>query len=501
MEEEKMEPCPFCGYKADTEYHMLLHMEEKHSENGHSPFVVKEGNSSISVMYSYDGKDPEYVQCPQDGCGEHVYLGELESHVELHDAENDDSENVSLADSSDPTYAFGGIMGGRMSSGSKLSDSFKDLDDGERPLPKKPSTDRQVRRQTQSQPSDQQTKQKAGWKRIFNKPDTSSRKKTVSANADTTLKQLLGKNELGPYAHEKQMPSWLVKLLERDGTIETDYRKDRYGKIRLVQKCENRAEGILPVIRQLLDRDPSTEYAYLCHPSVQHIFKLKKEGGFCGYRNIQMLCSYIVGVKSQGFDSLENKIPTIFDIQEYVETAWDIGINPHCRVETGGIRGTRKYIGTPDAQTMCQSLGIASNAQAFSTNKDKKGSPHALEPLAHEVQNYFQDGTTDFTPKVRITSLPPMYLQIPGHSMTIIGFEKKRNGAWNFIVFDPMFSDSSGIIKSVGHTFTDPKTPAQLLRAMRLYRRGPAHLRRHHRFEILRYELPSLFDIELESGV
>ena len=48
---------------------------------------------------------------------------------------------------------------------------------------------------------------------------------------------------------------------------------------------------------------------------------------------------------------MENKIPTIFDIQEYIETAWDLGFNTQGRIETGGIRGTRKYIGTPDVST------------------------------------------------------------------------------------------------------------------------------------------------------
>lgn len=41
-------------------------------------------------------------------------------------------------------------------------------------------------------------------------------------------------------------------------------------------------------------------------------------------------------------------IPTIFEIQDWIEEAWDFGINAAGRVETGGIKGTRKYIGTPD---------------------------------------------------------------------------------------------------------------------------------------------------------
>jgi hypothetical protein len=71
-------------------------------------------------------------------------------------------------------------------------------------------------------------------------------------------------------------------------------------------------------------------------------------GGFCGYRNIQMMVSYINGAKSQGFDHFDGKLPTIFQIQEFIEHAWDHEINAHGRLETGGIRGTRKYIGTSE---------------------------------------------------------------------------------------------------------------------------------------------------------
>lgn len=62
-----------------------------------------------------------------------------------------------------------------------------------------------------------------------------------------------------------------------------------------------------------------------------------------------MMCSYIIGVESQGCGVFEDKTPTIFKIQEYIEHAWDLGINAQGRFETGGILGTRKYIGTPDA--------------------------------------------------------------------------------------------------------------------------------------------------------
>jgi hypothetical protein len=80
------------------------------------------------------------------------------------------------------------------------------------------------------------------------------------------------------------------------------------------------------------------------------------QGGFCGYRNIQMLSSYIIEVKSQCHEVFDGKVPTIFDIQDCIEDAWDLGINAHGRIETGGIRGTRKYIGTPEVSRNKSSL-------------------------------------------------------------------------------------------------------------------------------------------------
>lgn len=61
-----------------------------------------------------------------------------------------------------------------------------------------------------------------------------------------------------------------------------------------------------------------------------------------------MLCSYMVGAQSMGHELLDKRIPTIFEIQENIESAWDSGINDQGWIETGGVRGTRKYIGTSE---------------------------------------------------------------------------------------------------------------------------------------------------------
>jgi len=36
--------------------------------------------------------------------------------------------------------------------------------------------------------------------------------------------------------------------------------------------------GIIPVLEQLLQQSTTTKYAYLCHPCVHHVSRLKREG-------------------------------------------------------------------------------------------------------------------------------------------------------------------------------------------------------------------------------
>lgn len=144
------------------------------------------------------------------------------------------------------------------------------------------------------------------------------------------------------------MPDWLVTLLRRDGQIIQGGMFQ--GPSPVHAHSTHCCQGIIPVLAGLLKRSRTTEYAYLCSPAVDHVSKLKKEGGFCGYRNIQMLSSYIIGARAEGAHHFNGRLPSVFDIQEYIENAWDNGINAQGRIETGGVRGSRKYIGTPEVR-------------------------------------------------------------------------------------------------------------------------------------------------------
>lgn len=129
----------------------------------------------------------------------------------------------------------------------------------------------------------------------------------------------------------------------------------------------------------------------------------------------------------------------------------------------------------------CSDFLLSCNAQAF---KSKKLGKSADMLLFDFVEAYFRDAALDFDSKVRLTSRPPLYFQHPGHSMTIVGFEKKTDGSKNLIVFDPMFHDAANIMRLVDAPPFKQKSPADMLKA---YRRGAKYLKRHNMFEILEY--------------
>lgn len=144
------------------------------------------------------------------------------------------------------------------------------------------------------------------------------------------------------------MPPWLKKLLEKGSPTSKQTRITPDGRLARSTILENETDHLIPVIAKLCSADPSTSRVFLCSPRVRHICKLSREGGFCGYRNIQMLLSYIIKSKGVGSEIFPNGVPSILQLQELIEKAWDLGYNSPGRTETGGIKGTRKFIGTPE---------------------------------------------------------------------------------------------------------------------------------------------------------
>ena len=144
------------------------------------------------------------------------------------------------------------------------------------------------------------------------------------------------------------MPEWLRKQLELGAKVTIVNQISQDGRLLRIETIANEVRGIIPVLAQLCEQDSALSKVYLCHPNVTHVVKMAREGGFCGYRNIQMLISYIQAARSEGHERFPGRLPSILQLQEMIEIAWDRGFNPIGRIETGGVRGTRKYIGTPE---------------------------------------------------------------------------------------------------------------------------------------------------------
>lgn len=109
------------------------------------------------------------------------------------------------------------------------------------------------------------------------------------------------------------------------------------------------------------------------------------------------------------------------------------------------------------------------------------GSLEAHDGLVTAVERYFAQAAVGDGSSVYKTLLPPIYLQQPGHSITIIGFERRRDGSCNLIVFDPIYSTSPAMHKLLGRKDIKSHRP-EVLHA---YRRGAKQLKKHAAFEIL----------------
>ncbi|KAF2103598.1 hypothetical protein NA57DRAFT_32434 [Rhizodiscina lignyota] len=194
---------------------------------------------------------------------------------------------------------------------------------------------------------------------------------------------------------------------------------DRVARIVEKELPTNKVSGVINLLADLLEKDQDVEFAYLCDQSVTQICKLRGEGNhFCAYRNIQMMLPE------------PHPIYSILELQEMIEKAWNMGFNDHGRIETGGITGTRKHIGTSEAQALLQSLNLPCKAAAFTGEK-------AWLELLDSIEAHFTSGTSQRSDRIIRTNRSPIFLQRPSHSLTIVGIERDQNGKRRLLVFDP----------------------------------------------------------------
>ncbi|OSS45394.1 hypothetical protein B5807_10225 [Epicoccum nigrum] len=495
--------CPLCDFAVlpADDYLLQLHFEQVHTED--SPFVVKDDPeplppfaSSSNCKHAQDAtssdNEEKTVACPESDCGELVLLDDFNDHLDLHAAEtlsfDDTARKYHSHHSSTSMQKSAATHHSHKRSSKAVSSDYRyDTEslDGSKISSNNGRTKKRHRRERRGTSSSEKSTLSRSIL-TFNpfKHDKLVKPPNKSAR--------LGKSELGPYAWEERMPKWLHDQLEAGAKITVVNRIGRDGRLIKQEQVQNETPGVLPILAQLSALDRTVKEAYYCHPSTLHVGKTPKEGSFCGYRNIQMLISYIQGAKAQGHEEFPGRLPGILTIQELIETAWDRGINHIGRTQTGGIKGTRKYIGTPEAQALFLSTEINCAVEMFSDQDTSKGRIQAHDSLLLAVERYFTQAAVSDGSSVHKTLLPPIYLQRPGHSITIVGFERRSDNYCNLVVLDPVYVTSPAMHKLIGRKNIKSARP-EVLHA---YRRGPSHLRKFAAFEILMLTAtPPLFPV------
>ncbi|CAO3650189.1 unnamed protein product [Cunninghamella blakesleeana] len=206
-------------------------------------------------------------------------------------------------------------------------------------------------------------------------------------------------------------------------------------------KESSRTSGIIPRLEpHFIDlyKKGTTTSAYLCSSFTDHISTgIMDLGWGCGYRNTQMLMTFLQRKKQAG-DVILQQVSDIHGLQILLERAWEEGFDPQGADQLNNrVYKTRKWIGTTEVYSILCYLGIRCTILDFHR---PTGPNDTHEELMDWIQDYFQSAQISTSNKnkiVYITNRPPLYLQHSGHSRTVIGIELLKNGKRNLIMFDP----------------------------------------------------------------
>ncbi|CAK1586707.1 unnamed protein product [Parnassius mnemosyne] len=227
----------------------------------------------------------------------------------------------------------------------------------------------------------------------------------------------------------------------------------------------SRTNGILERIAQLNAQNPSIVKTYLCSAVDHYASTYGDRGWGCGYRNMQMLLSSLIKhpqyarLLGGAVDRDCECVPSIPRLQLLVERAWQLGFDTQGSEQLGSkLHNTRKWIGACEVVTVLSSLRIKCQLIDF----HKPTSPDGSHPALFDwVLRYFQEDPNAFK--------PPLYLQHQGHSRTIIGYEKHKDGKATLLVLDPSHSPAQVRAVVCGGLASGA--------ALRLLRRGASALR------------------------
>jgi hypothetical protein len=499
--------CPWCGFSTYDAYAVQLHIEEQHTDD--SPFAIKKpssndfprGGPSIADFDARSESGERWIKCTRRGCGQYVAEANIDDHVNMHDAAFAHTEPAYASSSGTVSprvlngtgYARPQVSGEKAPSQISLPKSSVSSKSGSwrRPsiraqsvAPSSVSGKSRVSRASSDKARSEASTAKTSVTSKSGAPSSVYSGSSVGpqdALKDHPRNGRLGTKDLGPYAYEKGMPIQVRRVLENASKPSYECRIGPDGRLVREAIIYNQTPRPVPVLADLSAADPNIDIAYFCHKSVKHVHRLKCDGNFCGYWNIQMLLSYrLARIEDPAHGSLP--LPSVLEIQDTIEAAWDAGICSFGRTETGGIRNTRKWIGTHEAAAYFLKLGQPVTALSFKTSPNPKA-PSAHSQLLDYVEAYFISGLEGAAEKgsSRMTGLPPIYFQRPGHSMTIVGMEKRNDGDRVLLVFDPSFA----VAEMLRQLRNGRVHRSKIDTLMAAFRQDGAHLTRWREYEIM----------------
>jgi len=245
------------------------------------------------------------------------------------------------------------------------------------------------------------------------------------------------------------------------------------------------ASGILSLLNTYyLYRAKGLKAFNIC-PHVDFESMGSAEGFGCGYRNLQMMISYLIRFPNLKRSLLKNSgtVPSILSIQESIEAAWKCNFDKISANQFQfSLKGSTKWIGTSEIVTFFSYYRLRTAIYQFHSElnplfpgkgqKKYKANTHLVQfAFDYYMNNKSNSKRSDtnardttmshqFTTKQSDHFISPMYLQYNGHSCTIVGAEQRKNGDIFLIMFDPSKSGEHVLSNAKKGNFTMIHFPA-----------------------------------------
>ena len=265
-------------------------------------------------------------------------------------------------------------------------------------------------------------------------------------------------------------------------TVEAELAEEAYRSPPLVEEMSGKTSAVFSRLsaacRRSVFAGKASGARYVLSRSAAH-YEQSRSGRTwdCGYRNIQILTSSLMQEDDYATRLFNGCgfVPNIDGIQAQLEAAWAHGFDREGAMQLGHkVRGTRKWIGTTECAALLRSYGIRTHIVDFRGAAGIESEDHAA--LVDWVWRYFEhgefgrssssscksaqmanggaevrreggsivssNGSNDsgnvlLPGPVRQTNRPPLYFQHQGHSRTVVGIERRREGKNFLLVLDP----------------------------------------------------------------